>query len=335
MTYITTLAREGVLLDMTSYFEQWKQQKPELYNQLIPIAWEAASSNGKIYGVAAHATAIVNVFRVDWLNEVGINKPPRTWDGVSDAAIALRDSGNLSAGQYPFATPAATNIGTWITVTGYFMSMGGRYDNGIPEVDSEAGKYLISFYQSLARENLINPDALAWTLGGVRGAFVGDNTAMFTMGINVFPAFKDAGLVYGAQEQWVATEQPRRPGGEEEWRQFGNAFPYIVNSDTDHPEAVLKALQYIVRPEIVGEVANRYQPATNIVVSQDPEWKRTHPWAEDLESAFTNMKAAPPHPRSQQINDALIQLVQEALTNPDEDPAKIAKTFQEELDSYR
>ena len=334
MTYTGTLAERGILQDMSSEFERWLQEDPELYESIAEVAWQSASFNGVPYGMSAHATAIWHVWRVDWLEAAGVDGVPATFAETIDAAIQVRDSGNLESGQYPYAISGSSALSTQISFYAYFMAMGGQFsDDGVPIVDSEEGRYLVEFYRTLVEEELINPDSLAWNFGEVRGAFTGGNTGMMVMGANVFPAFIDAGLEYGDDATWIATPQPYRDGAESEWQQYGNAFPYVVSSNTDHPAEVAKVLRYLNRADIVGEVAARYQPATNRKVSEESDLREQQPWLAPLHETWLNLTAHPTQIRQAQINDIVIEMVQEILDEPDVDADELVRRVQAELDA--
>ena len=335
MTNLDGLVASGVLRDMAPYLAQWQAEDPELYDSIVDIGWKAATSGSGRYGMSAHATAIWHVWRTDWLAAAGV-PIPETFDQTLEAARIIRDSGLLGDGEYPYAVAGADDITTQIAFNAYFMAMSGRFtETGIPIVDSDAGRYLVEFYQTLVREHLVHPESRSWGFGDIRSAFVDGKTGMFVMGANVFPAFVDSGMHYGQGDgEWVATAQPFRPGAQDGYRQYGNSFPYVVSATTKYPDAVLKVLMYLNRPEIAGEVADRYQPATNRAVMEDPVYQARHPWVAPLFHEWLSIEPAPINVRQADINHILIRMVQRAIEEPGADPARIVRDTQRELDEF-
>ncbi|MBU9710569.1 ABC transporter substrate-binding protein [Evansella tamaricis] len=324
--YSQTLAVQGAALNMSEYYEKWKEEDPDSYNKLLPQAFEIPSYEGDPYGLAIHAAPFWMAYRTDWFEEAGIEKP-ETWDDVLDAARTLKNEGILANNQYGYALPGdRTTVPLWFS--SMFMSMGGQYtDSGLPIVDSDAGRYIVEFYQTLVREGLTSPEVLSWDSGDMRGSFMSGNAAMLPEGFNMFAQFQNE-LDFGTE--WEGMVQPPRPGGEADFRVNMFSWPMIVNSDTEHPEAVLKVLQYLSDAEIVEEVAIRYQPTTNIEVME--KYYEVNEWAQGFQDDFASGVVLPSHLRQPEVYELMTDLKQEALSNPDRDPAEMVAEFQAKLD---
>jgi ABC-type glycerol-3-phosphate transport system substrate-binding protein len=326
---VYTLGNQGVLYDMTSEYEEWKAEDPDSYNNLLPQAFSITSYEGKPYGLAIHMGPRWNVYRSDWFAEAGINQP-ETWDDVLDAARKLKNEGYLEEGQYGYGVVVgAANAPNWFQ--SQFQSMGGQYtDTGLPIMDSDAGEYLINFYQTLMREGLAHPETLAWQSGEMRGAFISGNTAMATIGDNIFPIIQADLGPYG--EKWKAMEQPARPGAESKGRPNASSWVMMVSKKTEHPDAVAKVLQYLSSTDIVREVAHRYQPTTNITVMTEDAYYEAKPWQAELEDAYGRAEFIPGHLKHPELQRILLDLMQEAVANPETPAAEIAKKYQEQID---
>ncbi|WP_416150124.1 ABC transporter substrate-binding protein [Salipaludibacillus sp. HK11] len=323
--YSQTLAVQEAALDMTPYYEQWEEEDPDSYNNLMSQAFDIPSYEGRPYGLAVHAAPYWMAYRKDWFEEAGIAEP-ESWDDVLDAARTLKDDGHLSNQQYGFVTPGdRTTPPLWFS--SMFMSMGGQYsDTGLPVVDSDAGEYIVDFHQTLVREGLTSNEVLSWDSGAMRGSFMSGNAAMIPEAFNMFAAFQDE-LEYGTE--WEGMVQPHRPGGEDDFRVNMFSWPLIVNSDTEHPEEVVKVLQYLTDTEIVRDVAMGYQPTTNAEVME--EYFEVNEWSHGFEEAFASGVVLPSHLRQPEVYDILGEMVQEALSNYDSDPSEIVQEYQEKL----
>lgn len=320
---VGTMVSQNTLMDISEYVQQWEEEDPETYDKILSQAWDIASWEDNTYGMGIHVGPYWHVYRKDWFEEEGL-EIPETYDELLEAARVLdneeRDGYALVGGR---EHPA-----WWFS--SLFISMGGEYsETGLPQIDSEAGHYLIDFYQTLMEEELIDPSAISWSSGEMRGAFIGGNAAMAPIGDNIFPLIQEE-MTYG--EEWTASTQPRRPGQSENKHEIWG-WPMMVSSKAEHPEAVMEVLKYLSSTEIVSEVAQRYQPTTNTEVMASEEYQEAKPWAADFEEAFANSIIMPSHVNQGEVMNILVDVKQEALQNTDRDPAEIAAEFQQELDA--
>jgi len=317
------LAEEGLLMNLNSMFSNWERDEPERFNELTSVAFNMAKANGEPYGLALHAMPYLYVYRSDLLKKSGISKP-ETWEDVLLTAKKVKeDQGVLGFS----IIGGRENPPEWFLTI--FDTMGGSYNNSVPQLDSEAGRNVLKFYQSLMKDNLAHKDTLAWASGEMRAAFAGGRAAQALITISLYPSINED-LKYG--EEWMASAPPYREGAKEEWKLRGSAWPYVVNSKTLHAEAVEKVLKYLSRAEIVGEVSKRYVTATNKKVFSDPDYLAVQPWWEDILDAYANMGAALSHSKIHEQNEILKDAYQEALANPNADVNAMAKKYQEELD---
>jgi len=319
---IGPLARQGMLKDVGELFASWKADEPETYNNLVDLAWTMGSFEGVQYGVALHMGPFWYVFRKDLFEQANIPYPPATWDDVLDAGMKLK--GPNMTGFAIIGSRAHDPV--WML--SIFMSMGGQFIENVPQLDSPAGVYLLKFYQELMKNGIAHSETLAWDSGNMRAAFIGGNAAQALIGDNIFPTIQES-MEYGSV--WSGSAPPSRPGAEAENRYMALGWPYLVSEQTQHPELVLKLLQYMSRTEIVKEVALRYQPTTNIAVLNDPEYVVAKPWAPSFAEPFSKLVPLPAHAKQPEIYQVLLDAMQEALSNPDANPEELAKTYQSDI----
>jgi ABC-type glycerol-3-phosphate transport system substrate-binding protein len=325
---VAQLAQGGVVKDFSHMIEEWKQRFPETYNQLAPLAWEGASDfDGNIYGVALYAQSIYLTYRTDWLDEAGIAYPLETTDRVLEAAKAistLPDGGE----RFGFSLLGCCNSPSWELPL--FLAMGGEVINGVPQIDSEVGIVWIEFYQELMRSQASHPDTPSWDSGQMRAAFIGERAGIMNEGEHIYVEVHKQ-LPY-EEGKWAFERLPTRPGQTEPHVQSGFAFPFIVTTANEDEEAALLALEYLSRPEFAKQVAVRYQPSTNTAVSEDAEYLAAKPWAKDIVALSSNLVSLPTHPtRTIQIYDALKQLRDRTIAEPNADAAEMAVEAQKEL----
>ncbi|WP_138417889.1 ABC transporter substrate-binding protein [Aquibacillus sediminis] len=320
---VGTMVNQNALMDISEYVSQWEDNEPDTFNKILSQAWDIASWEDKVYGMGVHVGPYWHVYRKDLFEEAGL-EIPETYDQLLDAARELDTDEHEG-----YALVGGREHPAW-WFSSLFVSMDGEYtDTGLPVIDSEAGHYLIEFYQTLMREELIDPSAISWSSGEMRGAFIGGNAAMAPIGDNIFPLIQEE-MNYG--EEWTAAPQPARPGvGDNTHEIWG--WPMMVSSNAEHPEAVMEVFKYLSDTEIVSEVAQRYQPTTNSEVMSSDEYQEAKPWAADFEEEFANTIIMPSHVKQGEVMNILIDIQQEALQNPDKNPADIAAEFQTELNA--
>lgn len=323
---VPPLAIQGQLYDFGPLLAQWATESPDTYAHLAQAAFDLATYEGTAYGLALHYGPYWFTYRLDWFEEAGIPHPPATWDDVLEAGRLLREGNRVGFS----VIGSRAHDPVWFLAT--YMAMGGQWVDGLPQLDSDAGHYLLSFYQTLIRDGIAHPETLAWTSGEMRAAFIGGNAAQAMIGDNIYPTLNTS-LEYG--REWSGSPPPVRPGGEADARTMALGWPYLVTAGTEHPEAVLKVLQYLARPEIVSEVALRYQPTTVMPVMTDPGYVDAKPWAPDFAEPFAELVPLPSHPRQPQVYQILLDAMQDALQNPNADTAAMAARYQAELDALR
>ena len=319
---LAPLVAQGVVRPIDDMLARWQEESPETYDQLSQTAWDMASLDGKTYGMTLFAGPFWYTYRADWLEAAGM-EVPETWDDVLDFARAVKDEGKIG-----FATVGSrAHDPVWFL--SIFMAMGGQFEENVPQLDSPAGHYLLSFYQKLVAEELTSDDILAWDSGAMRAAFINGEAAQAMIGDNVYPTVNES-LQW--KSEWNGSRPPYRPGAEEASRTMALGWPFLVTKDAANDEAILKVLQYLATPENAAEVAMRYQPTTVLSVYESEKYNEAKPWASQFAQDFAELTPLPTHPRQSQIYQILLDAMQAALQNPDQDPAMIAASHQKRID---
>ncbi len=312
----------GMVLPMDQYIERWKQEDPTTYNALSSSAWEHAMHDGKLYGVNIFAGPFNNVYRIDWLKQ--LNKPvPKTWEDVLDAARAARDAGL----GYGFSV-IGPNSSPWFFA--HYMAMGGKFVNNIIQLDSPAGIYALSFYQTLVKEKLVSENTLSWTSGDMRAAFITGRAGMAPIGTNIFPNIQQE-MKYG--DKWGATPMLPRKGFEQDYAYASLGWPMIVTSNTKHPYEASLVLRYLAEHQNAMSVARRYQPTTVTSVWNDPAYLAEQPWSSDFEEALNNMTRTPATVFITQVDKIVLDALGEVMENVNANPAEVAKRYQLQLNA--
>lgn len=326
---VPQMATAGLLQDIGGLLERWQGEMPESYEALAPITWSAASHDGMVYGASLFNQSMYLFYRADWLADAGITEPPRTTDEVLEAARAMS---TLPAGgdRVGFSIIGTANVPP-VWELPLFMSLGGQFQDGVPQLDSEAGYAFIDFYQTLVRERLAHPDSLAWDPGEMRAAIIGGRAGMMIEGEHIYvPVHEQIPYESGA---WSFTLLPHRPGAEAEARYIALGFPYLMTAASQNDDAVLKVLEYLSRPDILMDIALTYQPSSNLMVAEDPRYLEAKPWVPEILPLFAQVVQFPAHPSRQlELMEVLVELRQDMIANPTDDPVAKARRYQQLLD---
>lgn len=321
---IYPIAVAGALRDMSDMWQRWEEEDPELYGELVDLAWSAATIEGTPYGVALHSGPYWFTYRADWYEEAGLEEP-ETWDDVLENGRILGDRG------LGFSLGASRDQGTGWFLSVFSQSGGEWSETGLPQFDSEAGAYALEVYQTLAADEIADPNFIGWDSGEFRAAFLGGNAAQAQLGDNIWPEVVEQ-LDYPEQVQGVFRPIDR-PGNEGNGTLTSAAWAYFVSEQTEHPYEVSLALRYLAQAEVVSTVAKRYQPTTNITVMESEEYAEAKPWAPEVLDAWRELEPRPGHDQFGEVEEITHDMIHAVLLDLDADPAEVAAEHQERLNA--
>lgn len=319
---ILPLVQQGMLADIGEVLERWRSEDPDDFADIAPVAFDLATVDGVTYGMSMWAGPRFHVYRTDLFEAAGLSTP-ETWDDVLEAARVLRAPDMLGISLH--GSRAHSPLGWFGSM---FMNMGGEFVDGVMQIDSDAGVYLLEFYQAVLRDGLVDPDVLSLNSGDFRAEFLTGRAAQFYEAANLYPRLNE-NLEYGTQ--WAAIPPPVRPGGEADATIPGFGWPFLVNANVDDMDAIYKILRYV--STYSGQVAIRYQPPTRLSVFQDPVFLAAQPWWSEIAGVFDEMIVFPNHPRITEMEEIILDAKQWALMNPTGDAAAAAREFQAQLDA--
>lgn len=107
------------IIEGQSDFELWREFIAPLddqpwIDQLLPIAREAATFNGRIMAMPYIIEGYGYIYNKDLFAQVGIAQPPRNYSELRAAAQRLRNAG---------ITPFASGFGTWWVISNHFTNI--------------------------------------------------------------------------------------------------------------------------------------------------------------------------------------------------------------------
>jgi ABC-type glycerol-3-phosphate transport system substrate-binding protein len=263
-------------------------------------------------------------YRADWFAEAGIDTP-QTYNDLLKAARVIKQE---RPGVTPFGIVGARTSSPAAKFLTLFYRMGGESVNGIPQFDSEAGRFLLGYYQTLMREELAHPDTLAWTSGESRGSMIEGIEGMTMISQNIYPTLNGT-LEYGSE--WALLPGLYREGAQSEMVMTFRAVTALVAGNTLYPDEAALLVRYLAGPDYGLDLSVRYQPSLNASVATNPEYLAVAPWAPDLESYVAAAKPLPANVVSSALYDIVHDMKQEAISNPNADVADIAKRAQAQM----
>jgi ABC-type glycerol-3-phosphate transport system substrate-binding protein len=252
---------------------------------------------------------------------------PVTWDDVLDVAETITQETDM----YGYGLDAARDR-TPERDKSIFAQMGGEWVDGVMQIDSDAGRYWLSFYQELVKRGAIDPATIALTWPDYVQNFAEGEHAMGVMSRNVYMRDLEPVISYG--EQWKVNPVPYvRPGAEEDARYLTRGWPYLLSAATEHPYEIGLLMRYLAEDEQALSIAQRYQPSSNTRVMESEEYLGANPWGEDLIEPWQKLEPRPTHVAMAAMDEIIRDAMQEALSDPDADVTEMSERYQTELDA--
>ena len=321
----------GLVLETSDLQARFEEEDPDLYNQLAPAVWGDVTFGGGVYSFAPSATFANLYYRVDWFEELGL-AVPETWDEVLDAARAIvaDDPSRIgfAVGMQDVGGAGQSHL---ISLIPKMMGVG-VLENEIMDLDSEAGHYYLSFYQTLAREGLLSPDSLAWHSGETRGAFAGGQAAMYMdsdgTGVDLDA---EPGMDYNVQ--WAIAPTPLSRSGEAPQAFASGTIAHFVHSASENPYEASLLWRWLSEPDQAWNWTIKEQTWRSTIITDDPEFEVLLPWLIPILGNYTSAERTYYPPDIIHQEDVLMDALQELFNNPDQDVAETAARYQLLLES--
>jgi multiple sugar transport system substrate-binding protein/sn-glycerol 3-phosphate transport system substrate-binding protein len=201
-----TYAALGGLVDLTPYVESgtWGIEEEE---DLLPFVMDTAAlpQLEGMYALPTGRSMELLYYNVDWLNELGYENPPHTWEEFREMACAA--SGDSATYGYALSIDALTFIHMLVNWDGQFIQL----DPPMYTFATSEGGAVLTFLQELVEEGCVVIEAEPY---GDRAAF-GAGEILFAAGsTSELPAFRRAVAEQGGFNWSISTfptslESPR------------------------------------------------------------------------------------------------------------------------------
>ena len=246
------VATAGVVVPIQDVVDEWEAEDPEGFSEVYEATWNDAMWDGQLYGMANTASMEEVFFRTDWLEEAGVTGSPETWDDVLDFARAIKE---VRPDVVPFGWYAQRGNGANLMYS-MMSAMGVPFDGSIPDLNSEGGQYMISFLQTLVREELVSSDVAAWNDDNMRGGYVASNIGVMLDSAPTSIGLNDAGLEAGVNFD-IVPMPTSRSGEEPSGTLVSPARTFFVTSGAVERGAKDEAglvLRFLMQPDVALEL---------------------------------------------------------------------------------
>jgi multiple sugar transport system substrate-binding protein len=244
---IVPLLSDGLIRPLDDLVAQYGQQlQPQ---QLIKI-------DGQTMALAFMANSQHLYLRPDLLEQAGIAEPPTTWEGVLEAAEALRSQGIM---EYPLAASNAAGWDLAAEFVNMYLGHGGEFfEPGTANlaIDNEAGRATLEMMRALTE--YMPPDYITYDSNALSTLFKGGEIAMTQAwgsqaGASVDPAEAQPEVVENA----VFRAAPTVAGGSiPAAALWWDGFTIASNISDEDAAASFQAMMYGIRPEVAQENAD-------------------------------------------------------------------------------
>ena len=262
--------------------------------------WDAASKDGKLYGIPFRADTSGVFYNKDMFDAAGVAYPKDnwTWDDFLDIAIKLT-KGNQQYG-FGISGSAAAATDFEAEVLPMIWAFGGDIIRDNKMVLDEPGAIKgLQFWVDLANKHKVSPaGAVNYDNKDYIEFFLNGRVAMMMGGSNVIPMLKEK----AANIDWDFAPVPGKSKG------FGVA--YAIPVSCKNPEAAREYIDWFTTPEILSEYTIR-MPA-RATATNNPPWN--DPMYVKVMNAAVDSKSPPLNPKWVEIRAMMIREMQKVLT---------------------
>jgi ABC-type glycerol-3-phosphate transport system substrate-binding protein len=323
---IETYVEAGLIGSHDDIAATWQEEDPDLYDLLLPLAWDETTIDGVKYGLSVTANFDVLYYDPGWLEEAGVTVPFESLDAVLDGLRAMKATRPDSI---PFTVQAIAGEGV-TTLKTMLAAAGAPFDGAVPDLTSDGGIYVINWFLQAVEEELLPPEAIAWGEDESRGAFVSAAAGMILDGFTTAGDFNEAPN-FEYPDQWDLTPVPlSQSGGGDDGVALSAARTWAVVEGTEHPDEAALVLRYVAETDNLIEAAgNGSVPMRQTEAINDPRLLEIWPFFnEDLKEAYLGSTPTPAGPNAGEVEGILEQMFGEIVVGTDKTAEELATEYQ-------
>jgi multiple sugar transport system substrate-binding protein len=261
-TDVADFATRGIIRDMREFADEDGDYADSDYfdgpMEFLTYDPDSQTAGGPLWGLPRDVSTFAYYLNLDLIAEAGAEDPRElaergewNWDTFLEVARAVDEIGGNVHGY---------GAGTWWAHWGRWVNAAGgslfNEDRTACALDTDEALAGLDFARMIYLD-----EQVAIPFGeDVEPAFLGGSVAMYQNGRWGTPAARA-----GADFNWDVVQPPAGPAGDSNWQFWG---AYVVNADTENPEAAWRVLRELTAPETQLSVA---ELGTNIPSYQSDE----------------------------------------------------------------
>jgi ABC-type glycerol-3-phosphate transport system substrate-binding protein len=321
----------GLLQPIDDQLETWQEEDPELYDKILPNAWEDNVFDGQTYGMSITANYDILYYNKAWLEEAGVEPPFETFEDMYDALLAMKEA---RPDKIPMTLQALAGEGVTM-LKSMLNAVGVPFEGSTPDLTDPAALYVIDFWQRAQEDELIPPEAISWGESETRGAFIRQDAGLIFDGITTAGDFnKVPNFDYG--EQWETTPLPKDSGEGHVGISVSQPRTWAITADADDPYESSLVLRYIAETDnLLESLENGSVPMRQTEALNDPRLQNEILpfFTDDLKESYLNSESMPASVNTGEVEEILEQLWGEIVQGTDESPEDLAAKYQEQLNA--
>jgi ABC-type glycerol-3-phosphate transport system substrate-binding protein len=323
--------KAGLLQPIDEYLDRWKEEDPELYDKVLPIAWEDNEFDGQTYGMSITANYDILYYNKPWLEEAGVEPPFETFEEMYDALLAMKQA---RPDQIPMTLQALAGEGVTM-LKSMLNAVGVPFEGSTPDLTDPAALYVIDFWQRAQEDELIPPEAISWGESETRGAFIRQDAGLIFDGITTAGDFAEVdNFDYG--EEWETTTLPTDSGEGHTGQTVTQPRTWAITVDADDPYESSLVLRYLAETDnLVEPLANGSVPMRQTEAINDPRIQNEILpfFTDELKSSYLDSVSMPASENTGEVEEVLEQMWGEIVQGTDASAEELAEKYQEQLDS--
>ncbi len=280
-----------------------------------PGALEAATYQGKLYGMPWLNDVLYLYYNDVMLKEAGFDAPPKTWTELREMGMAAVEKGLV---EYPFIEYFQQEEGLTIAFAYYLLAHGGKFFNedDTPAFNSPEGIAALNYMVNGMKDGLYNPASLESTYEEVRRTF---SQAASLFAVNW--AYQ-LNLANDPAESQIAgnAKVTLMPGEAVPSATINGGMALSLMADSKHPEEAWQYIQYLSSKEVQKRYAQNALPIWKSLFD-DPDLREAQPQAakdqnfvEVSKAQYEFLRNRPLVPFYTETSEILAREVQAALT---------------------
>lgn len=321
--------KAGLLKPIDDQMARWKKEDPDLYNEILPIAWEDTEFDGKHYGLSVTANYDLLYFNLPWAKEAGVEPPFESFD---DMYAALTKMKKARPDKVPMTVQAKPDEGVTM-LKSMFAAVGTPYEGSKPDLHDPASLYVIDFFNRARKDGLIPPQAVAWGESETRAVFIRQDAGLIFDGITTAGDFnKVKNFKFG--KQWDTTPLPTETGQGQSGKTVSAPRTWALTVDADDAYQSSLILRYISETDnLIEPLKNGSVPMRQTEALNDPRMTEILPFFnEDLKKAYLESQSLPAGQHTGEIEEVLVQMWDEIVKGTDSTAEQLADKYQPQLE---